>query len=161
MTQLIRTKTRTRPQRQRGAALVTALVLLLILTILGITGIVTATLELQMAGNLQYQERAFEAAEHAIEQAMVSPDLSTGNTIASPGSPACGDACKTPTTVDAYDYEVYYDSSSGGTPVVGGGYTIGAGMEAYHFIVEAHGEAARGARSDHTQSFYILGPSDN
>jgi hypothetical protein len=157
---------RRNPVNERGAALVTALLLMLVLTLLGITGIVTATLELQMAGNAQYQERAFEAAEHAIEQAMVSPDLSTANTLTDPGVPLCAvpDSasypCTTPGTGDPYDYEVYYDTSAGGTPVVGGGYSLGSGLEAYHFVVESEGESARGARSEHTQSFYILGPSE-
>ena len=44
---------------QSGAALVVGLLLLLVLTILAISGMTTATLELQMAGNEQYQERAF------------------------------------------------------------------------------------------------------
>jgi hypothetical protein len=151
---------RRNPVNERGAALVTALLLMLVLTLLGITGIVTATLELQMAGNAQYQERAFEAAEHAIEQAMVAPDLSTANTLTDPGVPACAGSCETPGTGDPYDYEVYYDTSAGGTPVVGGGYSLGSGLEAYHFVVESEGESARGARSEHTQSFYILGPSE-
>ena len=50
-------------RHQRGAALVVGLLLLLVLTILAISGMTTATLELQMAGNRQYQERAFQAAE--------------------------------------------------------------------------------------------------
>ncbi len=66
-----------------------------------------------------------------------------------------------PTSNDPYDYQVYYDTSAGGTPVVGGGYSLGSGLEAYHFIVESTGQAARGATSQHTQSFYILGPSEN
>jgi len=139
----------------------TALLLLLILTVLGISGIVTATLELQMAGNAQYQERAFQAAEHAIEVAMVSPDLNTNNTMTDPGKPGCSPSCTVPTSGDKYDYTVYYDSTAGGTPVVGGGYSLGSGLEAYHFIVESSGESARGATSQHTQSFYILGPSEN
>jgi PilX N-terminal len=147
---------------ERGAALVTALLLLVILTILGISGIVTATLELQMAGNTQYQERAFQAAEHAIEVAMISPDLSTLNTITDPGVPACRSlGCEVPESGDAFDYEVYYDSTAGGTPVIGGGYSLGAGLEAYHFMVDSAGESARGATSEHTQSFYIVGPSEN
>jgi PilX N-terminal len=146
---------------ERGAALVTALLLLVILTILGISGIVTATLELQMAGNTQYQERAFQAAEHAIEVAMISPDLSTLNTITSPGVPACSPGCEVPESGDAFDYEVYYDTTAGGTPVIGGGYSLGAGLEAYHFMVDSAGESARGATSEHTQSFYIVGPSEN
>lgn len=159
-TERVLERSRRNPGNERGAALVTALFLMLILTLLGITGIVTATLELQMAGNAQYQERAFEAAEHAIEQAMVSPDLSTANTLTDPGVPLCAGSCETPGTGDSYDYEVYYDTSAGGTPVVGGGYSLGSGLEAYHFVVESEGESARGARSEHTQSFYILGPSE-
>jgi len=146
---------------ERGAALVTALLLLVILTILGISGIVTATLELQMAGNTQYQERAFQAAEHAIEVAMISPDLSTLNTITAPGAPACSPNCAVPESGDAFDYQVYYDTTAGGTPVIGGGYSLGAGLEAYHFMVDSAGESARGATSEHTQSFYIVGPSEN
>ena len=147
--------------RQQGAALVTALLLLIVLTILGISGIVTATLELQMAGNTQYQERAFQAAEHAIEVAMISPDLATSSTMTSPGKPDCSPGCTVPGTGDAFDYSVYYDETAGGTPVIGGGYTIGVGLEAYHFVVESAGESARGAASEHLQSFYILGPSEN
>lgn len=146
---------------QRGAALVTALMLLLVLTILGISGVVTATLELLMAGNAQYQERAFEAAEHGIEVALISPNLNTTNTLTDPGKPACSPSCTVPISGDEFDYVVYHDTSAGGTPVVGGGYSLGSGLEAYHFVVESTGQSARGARSDHVQSFYILGPSDN
>ena len=49
--------------RQRGAALVVALVLLMILTVLGISGMTTATLQLTMAGNAQFHQQAFQAAE--------------------------------------------------------------------------------------------------
>ena len=50
-------------QRQKGAALVTALIMLLVLTLIGITGIQTITLEEKMAGNLQDQNLALQAAE--------------------------------------------------------------------------------------------------
>jgi len=152
---------RPRSRSQLGAALVTAMMLLLVLTILGIAGVVTATLELLMAGNTQYQERAFEAAEHGIEVAMVSPDLNTTNSITDPGRPTCSPNCTVPTSGDRYDYVVYHDTSAGGTPVVGGGFSLGSGLEAYHFVVESTAESARGARAEHVQSFYILGPSDN
>jgi type IV pilus assembly protein PilX len=61
-----------RRNRQSGAALVVGLLLLLVLTILAISGMTTASLELQMAGNEQYQERAFQSAEAGIEQAIAS-----------------------------------------------------------------------------------------
>lgn len=54
---------------QRGAALVMALVILLILTILGITAIGTSSLEEKMAGNIQETTRAFEAAESGLNKA--------------------------------------------------------------------------------------------
>lgn len=145
------------PARQRGAALVVGLMLLLVLTVLGITGVVTAALELQMSGNTQFQERAFQAAEFGIEQAINAPDLSTSTTLAAPKVVA-------PTTVqgattDRYGYRLYYDNSAGSTPVPGGGYSIGTGLEAYHFVVESTGSSVRGAQDTHVQSFYILGPS--
>lgn len=49
--------------RARGMALVTALIFLLVLTILGVAGMSTANLQEKMAGNLQDQTIAFQAAE--------------------------------------------------------------------------------------------------
>ena len=60
------------------------ILLLLTLTILAMSGLATAVLELKMAGNAQYQERAFQAAEYAIEQALASPDLGTAYTYSNP-----------------------------------------------------------------------------
>ena len=146
---------------QRGAALVIGLILLLVLTVLGITGVVTAALELQMSGNTQFQERAFQAAEYGIEQAVNSPSLSTANTYTNKlVVPSSGSNPTMPSsTSDNYSYSLYYDSTAGATPVPGGGYSLGSGLEAYHFVVESAGASARGAQDNHTQSFYILGPS--
>jgi hypothetical protein len=44
------------------------------------------------------------------------------------------------------------------TPVPGGGYSLGTGLQAYHFVIDSVGVAERGAQSEHTQSFYIIGP---
>ena len=53
-------------KKQSGAALVIGLVLLLVLTLLAVSGMNTATLEVQMAGNSQFAENAFQAASAAI-----------------------------------------------------------------------------------------------
>ena len=53
--------------KQRGATLVIALVLLLILTILGVSTMSTATMEMRMAANSQYLENAFQLAETGID----------------------------------------------------------------------------------------------
>lgn len=146
---------------QRGAALVIGLILLLVLTVLGISGVVTAALELQMSGNTQFQERAFQAAEYGIEQAINAPNLSTANGYSNKlRVPASGANPTVPgSTSDDYSYSLYYDSTAGATPVPGGGYSLGTGLEAYHFVVESAGNSKRGAKDVHTQSFYILGPS--
>lgn len=58
------------PGRQQGAALVIALVLLLVLTILAVSGMNSASSELVMAGNEQYRQTAFRAAEMGAERAI-------------------------------------------------------------------------------------------
>ena len=93
--------------------------LLLVVAVLGVTGLVAASLELQMSGNLQYQERAFQAAEFAIEQAINSADLSTAYTFADPNMfPAPGWIALVPgSPTDTYAYRLYYDTSAGSIPV--------------------------------------------
>lgn len=53
-------------QRERGVALVMALIFLLILTLIGVTAMSTTALEERMAGNLQDKNAAFQAAESAL-----------------------------------------------------------------------------------------------
>lgn len=68
--------------RQSGAALVMALVILLVLTLLGISAMRTSSLEQLMAGNVQEMMRAFEAADSGTEKALV--DIATFNGMTSP-----------------------------------------------------------------------------
>ena len=51
---------------QRGAALVMSLMILLILTLLGVTAMGTSSLEEKMAGNTQEGTRAFEVGESGL-----------------------------------------------------------------------------------------------
>jgi hypothetical protein len=159
---------------QRGAALVVGLILLLVLTLLAVSGMTTASLELLMAGNEQYQERAFQAADAGVEQALaagiyntnapigtydnvaaINPvaDRGTGRPIAN-----CAEVAS-PTDAQQCEYFMRFDLQSGQTPVPSGGYSIGTGFEAYHFVVDSYGTSDRGAQSEHRQSFYIVGPS--
>jgi type IV pilus assembly protein PilX len=61
---------RTELGSERGAALIMSLVILLILTVLGITAMGTSSLEQKMAGNTQEANRAFQAAESGLNQAL-------------------------------------------------------------------------------------------
>jgi len=57
--------------KQRGATLLISLVLLLVLTILALAAGRSATLQQRMAGNLQQQNLAFQAAENGIQAAIL------------------------------------------------------------------------------------------
>jgi type IV pilus assembly protein PilX len=61
------------PSAQRGAALITSLVILLVLTAIGITALSTTSLEQKMATNLQDFNRAFQAAETGLKHALDNP----------------------------------------------------------------------------------------
>jgi type IV pilus assembly protein PilX len=164
----------TGPRGETGAALVVGLILLLVLTLLAISGMTTASLELLMAGNAQYRERAVQAADAGIEQALAAgiydtnvpvgaydnvaavrpvPTRGTGQAIAN-----CPEV-DSPTDAEQCEYFMRFDLQSGLTPVPSGGYSIGTGFEAYHFVVDSFGATDRGAQSEHRQSFYIVGPS--
>jgi Tfp pilus assembly protein PilX len=142
--------------RQRGAALVIGLLLLLVLTILAISGMTTATLELQMAGNTQYKERAFQAAETGIEQAIDQATFDTANALVLANQKV--DSTGGSNNDDTYDVRMEFDKNTGTTIVPGGGYSMGTGFQAYHFNIESTGRSERGAEATHTQSVYIIGP---
>jgi len=55
--------------QQRGGALITALSILLVMTVLGISAMSTSALQERMAGNARDAEVAFEAAEAALRAA--------------------------------------------------------------------------------------------
>jgi type II secretory pathway pseudopilin PulG len=132
------------------------LLLLLVLTVLGTSGAVTATLTLQQSSGARAQARAAAAAEYAIAQAIALPGLDFGATPAAPMRPACGSGCRVPTTGDRYRYAMHYDSSAGATPAPGS--DPASATVAHHFIVQAVGEAGRGARVELERHFYVLEP---
>ncbi len=56
------------PHHQRGAVLIVALIMLLLLTIIGISSMRGTTLQERMAGNLRDDSLAFQASEAAMRQ---------------------------------------------------------------------------------------------
>ena len=57
------------PARQAGAALVVSLLILLVLTVIGVSGLQTSVLEERMASNTHERNIAFQAAESALRDA--------------------------------------------------------------------------------------------
>lgn len=68
---------------QNGAALITGLIFLVVLTLISLSAIKSTSLEERMAGNARDQDIAFEAAEAGIRDAMKSlPGLSPSSPFA-------------------------------------------------------------------------------
>lgn len=57
------------PARQRGAVLIFALIVLLVMTVLAVSGVGNSTLEQRMAGNYTQSVSSFQAAEQALRVA--------------------------------------------------------------------------------------------
>ncbi|MBT8135968.1 MAG: hypothetical protein KJO54_03035 [Gammaproteobacteria bacterium] len=144
------------PHRQRGAALIVGLVLLMILTLLGVAGLNTATLEAAMADNMQRGQYAFQGAESAI---MAEMRIAPGQ-VTLTGAELRNDPVR-PTTNYSY-------SDTSGTPVVNvavntsfqGYVAFGEASSQVHF--ESRGAAttpARGARSTQRAGYFVLAPN--
>ena len=132
---------------QKGAALVVGLVLLLVLTLLGISGMNMATLELTIAGNTQAQQLAFQAAETGIDIALSGP-VDTAAPYVYP-TQLLGDG--------SYEVDARIECT-GTTRVPDGIYSANLSARAIHFDATATGRGPRNAVSTHTQSIYIIGP---
>jgi len=143
-------------QKQNGAALVVGLILLVVITVLAISGMNTATTELAMARNDQNYENAFQAAETGLAIALGQGAFDTlvGATVT-----------QTITTNETVTAQITFEDS---TPVPDKAFSlgVGSGIAAYHFIATAQAASMRdpGNPTDrdstavHTQAFYVVGP---
>ena len=149
-------KTLRNSQRQDGAALVVGLVLLVVITVLAISGMNTATTELAMARNDQNYENAFQAAETGLENAL---SQGTFNTLANTNLVYNINMNDTVTSMIIFE-----DSTL--VPDKAFSLGVGSGIAAYHFNViataeskrDAGGTTDRDASAVHSQSFYVVGP---
>lgn len=155
MRTVVRRAPRAMPNRQGGAALIVGLVLLMVLTVLGISGMNTATLELTMAGNAQFGQDAFQAAETGIDLVLARRTFSTvpnspGNIV--PPTPL-GDGTYTTQALTNF-----WDTTD--VPDIGfsGGVGTPGTVQAFHFDIASIGIGPRNARATHNQSFYVVGP---
>jgi type IV pilus assembly protein PilX len=141
---------------QQGAALIVGLVLLVVITVLAISGMNTATTELAMARNDQNYENAFQAAETGLENSMGQGAFNTNASVA------------VVTTINAHDSVSSQIAYEGTTIVPDRAFSLGSGsgVSAYHFLATATAKSQRdtGSTTDrdsaavHTQAFYIVGP---
>lgn len=146
-------------QTQSGAALVISLILLVVVTVLAVSGMNTATTELAMARNDQNYENAFQAAETGIETALGQDDFPTDTvTVLNPFISNNEQVTARTNFVDEL-------------PVIDSAFSLGSGFLAYHYVVTSTAESKRvagggtdtdrDASSQNTQAFYVVGPTSS
>jgi type IV pilus assembly protein PilX len=111
--------------RQHGAALLTSVIFLLILTMLVITVVIASITEEKMAGNSRDRNLAFQAAEAALRDAM--RDIHSARVAGNTGfDAACTDGLCLPKT-DGTPHWIDLNSNSGWTTGAVTGPSIGYG----------------------------------
>ncbi len=142
---------------QQGAALVVGLMLLVVITVLAISGMNTATTELALVRNDQAYEDAFQAAETGIETA-----LSQGQFVTTGAATTMTQA---PSSYQNISTTIQFEDSTM-VPDKAFSLGVGSGIAAYHFQATSQAEMLRdpGNTTDrdssavHTQAFYVVGP---
>jgi type IV pilus assembly protein PilX len=140
--------------RQAGAALVVGLVLLLVLTVLAISTMRTAALELIMAGNTQLRENAFQLAESGIDNTVQGVASGAIPLEATEGWQADLGTTRIDALNGQFETNVRFLSEG---PAYGG--FSPSEFQFLHFQVDATGRTdQRGARSFQSQGIYRIAP---
>lgn len=146
----------TSPKKQQGAALVVGLMLLVVITVLAISGMNTATTELALVRNDQASETAFQAAETGLATALSQGQFATAGATAMTQTPTSNQQIAT--TIQFEDSTMVPDRAFS--------LGVGSGIAAYHFLATSEADflrdpgnpTDRDSSATHTQAFYIVGP---
>ena len=129
---------------QRGATLIVGLVLLLVLTVVGVSGMNTATMEINMAANTQFQQDAFQMTEDGVDEVLSTRGYTT-------------DAARSLDWSGNQDYDRHAVTTYRLNTDVPDAAFSSDEVEAFHFDIRSVGRGPRNAQSEHTQSFYVVG----
>ena len=148
------------PTSQSGAVLFTALVLMVLMTMLAVTMMGNTAMDEKMAQNSQDKNRAFQAAETGIEMAIANAgSMNTSNGIAADGTNSFStpDAATLGTAVTGYGVNVTYSSVFlQKTPV-----TRGSGFDSsfanYWFELQSSASTDTGATSTVALGMFQVG----
>ena len=150
-------------ERQGGAALIVGLILLMVLTVLAISAMRTATLDLAMSGNAQYRENAFQLAESGIQATLRQIEAAGIDLDAAPDCPDEAEprpwdaallpwngAVAVPALRGRYETRLCLDGVTTDLP----GSSIGK-FKQLHYRLESRGRTdQRNAEAVHDQGFY-------
>jgi Tfp pilus assembly protein PilX len=147
-----RPSTAPRPRHEQGFVLVLALVLLLVLTTLAVSGVTSSALQFTIAGNAQQHSGAFQAAETGLAFATVngSFDPTVPAQVMAQGVP------NSPTD----SYRVTIAPALNGAPQPSPpGNSVGT-FVTYLFDVSSVGQSVRGSSTTHAQGMQVLSPQN-
>ena len=144
---------------QQGAALVVGLLLLVVITVLAISGMNTAATELALARNDQAYEDAFQAAETGLANALSQGIFNTN---------ANANLQTNVNSNTSIDTSIQFEDSTM-VPDAAFSLGVGSGIAAYHFIATSQAEfqrdpgnpTDRDSAATHTQAFYVVGPDSS
>ena len=124
------------------------LILLLVLTLLAVSGMNTASVELVMAGNEQYRQRAFQASGTGIEEA-----LTVLATVPQTATPTKVDKkAVAGSTTETYNTASVYVGDDLNVPGFSAGKFVGL-----HYQVTSDGFSSRNAHAQQTQGLHHPG----
>jgi hypothetical protein len=139
----------TQRSRQQGAALVIALVLLMVLTILAFTGLNTSITEIAMANNEQYRHSAALSAADGIEDAITGlaavPTTRNSPAVASGWRNVAGSA------VNRYNTRSRFLGEERNLPQSSADKFVGL-----HYSIDSEGQSARKARDQQAQGVFVV-----
>ena len=141
---------------QQGAALVVGLMLLVVITVLAVSGMNTATTELALARNDQAYETAFQTAETGLAQALATGQF---NTLVNQS------ITQNISSYQEFTASIAFEDSTL-VPDRAFSLGVGSGISAYHFLATSQAafnndpgnDTDRDATARHTQAFYVVGP---
>jgi type IV pilus assembly protein PilX len=140
--------------RQTGAALIVGLLMLLVLTALAISGVNSSSLNLIMAGNAQYTQNAFQAAESGIERAIAANEFNP-------------DPSLDPETQENQDVSDVASYTATSTPQLCGApqpALPGSSLDSfstYHFEIDSTGVSKRDATVRLVQALAVIAPAES
>jgi type IV pilus assembly protein PilX len=135
----------------RGAALVIALLLMVVMTLLAVAGMNSAALEFVMAGNDQFHENAFQASETGIQVAIAAATYN-------PDAPPSVVAGNVPNSLtDTYSANIVPELGGVAQPALWG--SSWNSFATYHFEIQSTGNSLRTSTALHNQGIAVVSPN--
>lgn len=130
----------------RGFALILALGMLVLLSILGVMSLSDSATELGIAGNYRAGSKAFTAADRALEYALIHGPTLSGDSSLNLTDPDKGISADTQVQVDnsglysaSGENTLTFLAKGAAPPGSGSDATVGSGFQAFYYVIRVEG----------------------